>query len=377
VSGNQGEERGVSPVASKRKARITRNHAAIGVAVVCAVIIGMTFWQSHEPPEPQSKEKLPASLGAVVNYKPVLLTSPPPLAPPPQPPPVPPPFIPPPFEQASSGMPPPREQSWIEKLKETKPPAAPAIVPPAKIVPNMLSFPERPRPPQVGQQERGGSDAAGLTAPTSGVSYKVSKLEGNKADLLGDQTFLLKPGILPCTLDTAINSAFEGPILCHIPFEIKPRGVTLLGRRAQVHGWYKNNIQTGQVRLFVQADWVEDPATGCFIKFANAPMADTLGRAGIDGSVDNHYLERFLPAMLLSFSESALSLAQAAVSKGGNTYLSFGGGGGLQSLATEMLRSQINIPPTITVAEGSDIAVFVTQILDFSPCYDVQIRDRR
>lgn len=388
---NPGQERGVSPVASKQKARITRKHGAIAVLVLCAVIIGMTLWRSQNPQEPEVKEKLPPSLGAVVPYKSVMVTAPPP---PPQPAPAPQPPPAPRFEPASGGLPQPNPGNLLARLQaekppETRQPPAANIVPPAPIKPNMLSFAERPRAPQaqpgspagVGGLGEGG--IAGSSGPTtSPIGYKVSRLEGNKADLLGDQTFLLMPGIIPCTLDTAINSSFEGPILCHLPLRVMPHGVVLLGRGARVHGWYKNNIQTGQARLFVQADWVEDPATGCFIKFDVAPMSDTLGRTGIEGNVDNHYIERFGAAMLLTFTQSALSLAQAALTKqgGGNTYLSFGGGGGggggIQTIATEILRAQINIPPTITVNEGTDIAIFVTRPLDFGPCYDVQIKDR-
>ena len=74
------------------------------------------------------------------------------------------------------------------------------------------------------------------------------------------------------------------------------------------------------------------------------------------------------------------SLAQASLSKGGNTYLSFGGGGGggsngIDSIASAILRKQIDIPPTITVNQGSAVAVFITKVLDFSPCYDLSLKD--
>lgn len=388
MSDSNGVDRGISPAAGRKQTRIKRSHVAIGVMAICTVIIVITLWKSQHPPEEmETKEKLPPSLGASVAYSPVVLPTAPPLPPPVALPPPPPQFVPPPFEQAQAPPPKPPPKQPDVATRILGPPqqqAAMNVMPTHKIVPNMLSFPERPS--RQGPQNRTGQPGGvnGLSPASTGVTYKASRLEGNKADLLGDQTFLLMPGILPCTLETAINSSFEGPILCQVPFRIRPHGVDLLSRGSQIHGWYRNNIQTGQARLFVAADWVHDPTTGCFIKFTNSPMADTLGRAGIDGNVDNHYLERFGAAMLLTLGEKALSIAQAMATNnnggGNNTYLSFGGGGGggggsLQSIATEILRSQINIPPTITVNQGADIAVFVTQPLDFSPCYDVRIKD--
>ncbi len=38
--------------------------------------------------------------------------------------------------------------------------------------------------------------------------------------------------------------------------------------------------------------------------------------------MDNHYLERFGGAVILSLTESGLGIVRAAVSKGGNTYIS-------------------------------------------------------
>ena len=240
----------------------------------------------------------------------------------------------------------------------------------------MLVFAE-PAPRPV-QKPPGSLDGAGGAANnTSRVVYASRDIDGIKAGLLGDQTFLLSPGILPCTMDTAINSTFEGPVQCHIDGEIKPHGVVLLGRNSRIHGWYHNQIQSGQNRLFVQADWVEDPNSGCFIKFDNAPISDAIGQAGIPGSVDEHVMQRFGAAMLLTLGQGGESLAQAALSKGGNTYLNFNGGsGGLETIASAILRKQIDIPPTITVNQGTAIAVFVTKILDFSPCYDLKIKDR-
>jgi type IV secretion system protein VirB10 len=246
--------------------------------------------------------------------------------------------------------------------------ATSSIIQPSAPKPNMLSYADAPARP--------GADKTGDPATQSGITYAASHVNGVKAGLMGDQTFLLKPGILPCTLLTAINSTFEGPIECGIQKDVRPRGVTLLGRGSIVHGYYKNNVQAGQSRLAVAADWVEDPATGCFMSFDNAPVSDMTGVTGVPGNVNQHTLERFGAAVALTGFGVASNILQAAVSKGGNTYLSFnsGGGSGVEEIANAILRKQIDIPPTITVNQGETIAVFVNKILDFSGCYKLQLK---
>ncbi len=95
-------------------------------------------------------------------------------------------------------------------------------------------------------------------------------------------------------------------------------------------------------------------------------MADDLGRTGFDGAVDNHYLERFGGAVILSLTESGLGIVQAAVSKGGNTYISTDSA---NNLAEQILQAQINIAPTFSKHQGETIAIWLTTPIDFSDSY--------
>ncbi|MFL5252521.1 MAG: TrbI/VirB10 family protein [Rhodopila sp.] len=360
------DDRGASPVAVARKAFFFKRGLTIGLGVlVCAVAV-FAIWRNSNPPEEPIKEKLPQQLGAVVPYTaPMILPTPTAVSQPPLPK-----VAPQPMQQPQAPLVMPQQ----EPVARFAPPTV--VQPPAPPKPHMLSYADPPT--QEGANGSGShSGAASGSAGASGVTYAASRLDGVQAGLLGDQTLLLTPGILPCIMDTAINSTFEGPIQCHIPFDIRPHGVTLLGRNSIVHGLYRNNVQQGQARVFVSADWVEDPATGCFISLGNAPISDPVGQAGITGNVDNHTWERLGAAIMLDIGQSGLGLAQAALSKGGNTYLSFSSGGGVESIASAILQKQANIPPTITVHQGTAIAVYVSKVLDFSACYDLQLKDRR
>ena len=104
------------------------------------------------------------------------------------------------------------------------------------------------------------------------------------------------------------------------------------------------------------------------------PMADGLGRTGLEGSVDNHLWERFGGAVMLMLVDNLFSLAQSEVSKGGNTYVQLQSGD-VSNLASEVLRNTINIPPTITINQGSDVALWVPTPISFNKCYTLEPRN--
>jgi type IV secretion system protein VirB10 len=182
------------------------------------------------------------------------------------------------------------------------------------------------------------------------------------------------PQIIPCALDTAIDSSLAGPIMCHITQDVlSPRGVVLMARGTAVTGEYKNEVKTGQARLFTMAATAITPE-GIPVPL-DSPMADGLGRAGTTGEVDNHYFERFGAGILLSIGEGAMGLAQAVLQKGGNSYFSINSGGsGVSDIATEILRKQIDIPPTIVVPPGSLVAIVVRYPIDFRDALKVSLR---
>jgi type IV secretion system protein VirB10 len=86
-----------------------------------------------------------------------------------------------------------------------------------------------------------------------------------------------------------------------------------------------------------------------------SPGTDTLGRAGLDGKVDRHYLQRFGPGLLTTAITAALS---------GNNRSNQLVIGTAQSAGAAT--SGDSIKPTVTVAQGTAIQVFVSRDLDFS-----------
>jgi type IV secretion system protein VirB10 len=100
-----------------------------------------------------------------------------------------------------------------------------------------------------------------------------------------------------------------------------------------------------------------------------SPVTDPLGRAGLSGSVDRHFLEEFSGAILLS----VINVGAAALTSAPSTTVVVGSSGATSGLgATISALAPSVIPPTIKVAQGTPIRIFVARDLDFG---SVQGRD--
>jgi type IV secretion system protein VirB10 len=126
-------------------------------------------------------------------------------------------------------------------------------------------------------------------------------------------------------------------------------------------------LQQGAARVFVLWTEARTP-TGVIVPLAS-PGADELGRAGLAGTVDRHFWERFGAALLVSIVDGGV---QAAVqsSRGGGTVIYDPSTS--QNVGTEVLKSTVNIPPTVVKHQGDRIAVLVARDLDFRSVYELR-----
>ena len=233
--------------------------------------------------------------------------------------------------------------------------------------PVMMSFAVAPPPKPV---------APAAPPPETQIAFKPGTIPGGKASSAMDLSLMLMPGLMPLVLDTAISSDVQnGKFIAHTPGPIySPKGVLLLPAGTKVIGDYQG-VSPGGNRLRASGAYAYTD-DGIFLPITDN-ATDDLGRAGLDGSVDHRYLERFGAAALLQLSESALSIIQAEASKGGNTYLSLGnsgggGGSGVGGLAQQILQSTINLPPIFSKHQGDMIAILISGPIDFSASYRVR-----
>jgi type IV secretion system protein VirB10 len=208
------------------------------------------------------------------------------------------------------------------------------------------------------------------------VDFKASTLPGGKAGPAMRLTYTMMPQMLPCILDTAMDSSLAGGIECHLAQDIlSPEHVLLMPAGTRIVGTYKNDVKQGQARLFsfagnaITQEGIPVPL--------DSQITDGVGRAGIPGEVDNHYFERFGAAIILGVADAALQLGQTELSKAGQSNINVGtGAGGLSSLASQILQQTINMPPTIYVQPGAQISIMVDHPVDFSDALRVSPRER-
>jgi len=179
--------------------------------------------------------------------------------------------------------------------------------------------------------------------------------------------------IIPCVLQTAIDTNLAGFVKCVLPHDIRGTSgnVVLLDRGTVVVGEIQKGLQQGDGRVFVLWDRAETP--GHAVITLASPGSDELGRAGLAGKINNHFWKRFGGTILLSLIQGTFQAGTALASNSGG-----GGGGGTnvnsfqsngEQAADIALRASIDIPPTLEKNQGDTVSIFVAQDLDFSSIY--------
>ena len=120
------------------------------------------------------------------------------------------------------------------------------------------------------------------------------------------------------------------------------------------------------------AGCADDPPQNVAIQLAS-PAADPLGRAGVSGAVNNHFLERFGAAIMMTIIGGSMQVAaNAAQNSAGNTYLEYMNSSTNQ-IANTTLQHTIDIPPTLTKHQGENVSIFVARDLNFSKVYKLSV----
>ena len=146
-------------------------------------------------------------------------------------------------------------------------------------------------------------------APTAELAARLraTPISGVSASILPNQPYLLTKGnVIPCVLQTAMDSTLPGFVTCRTSQAIIGKtGITLLDRGTLVVGEFQGGVRQGQERLFVLWTRAETP-NGVVIEL-DSPAADPVGRAGFSGEVDSHFWQRFGGALLLSLVQGTPS----------------------------------------------------------------------
>lgn len=293
--------------------------------------------------------------------------------------------------------PPPPEEPDDTSEFDVPPPPVPGELPPSPEVVEAPDeeFPSRFRSNMVvfdsaaSSSEQGllGAEGEGLTVAGEDRNSRFLAAAGSIADRSATarqieriDALIPEGTLIPGILETAIVSDLPGQLRAIVSQDVYsfdgrrvliPTGTRLIGE-------YQSEVVRGQKRIFVI--WTRLLRDDGVSVRLNSIGADSLGRSGLAGHVDNKFRERFGAAILLSIvgggasyvtgygsqtatgnsddARRAEDLARATIAQ---TF---------SDMANQVLGDSLRIPPTISVSQGERIFVFVRQDLDFSAMYD-------
>lgn len=176
---------------------------------------------------------------------------------------------------------------------------------------------------------------------------------------------LLEGALIAATLETAVQSDLPGPIRAVVARDVYSADASrvLLPRGSRLIGSYRSGLVAGQSRVFAVWSRIIRP-DGASVTL-EAPLVDGQGRAGADGRRDTHFFERFGSAVLLTLIDAGAQAGANAAGPEGQAVV-FSSGRDFSPAAEIALQSSVAIPPTVHVAAGKRLFVFVNRDLDFS-----------
>lgn len=197
-----------------------------------------------------------------------------------------------------------------------------------------------------------------------------------QAKVLPTQRLLLPKGaFVDCTLETAIDSTLPGMTTCVMATDAfsADGSVVLLERGTKLIGETRGQVRHGAARMFVLWNEARTPS-GIVVPLAS-PGTDELGRSGLSGEVDTHFWDRFGAAILISVIDGGIQAAAQAQRESGDTLIVSPSGS--RDVMTEVLKSTLDIPPTVRKANGDRIQILVARDVDFRSVYELKLTARR
>ena len=216
-----------------------------------------------------------------------------------------------------------------------------------------------PSPPDFSGTRASGSRLGALLTPTVTRAARPTVLPTRRL-LLPEGAFI------NCTLETAIDSTLPGMTTCITATDTfgADGTVVLLPRGTELVGQTRGQVQQGSARVFVL--WTQARTPGGVVIPLDSPGTDALGRSGLTGTVNRHFWQRFGAAILISVINGAIQYGVQSQSQGGALVYE---PDTTEGVMTEALKSTVDIPPTVTVPNGSRIQVLVAHNIDFRSVY--------
>jgi type IV secretion system protein VirB10 len=204
-----------------------------------------------------------------------------------------------------------------------------------------------------------------------GALLRPSEMAATQAEVLPSGRLLLPKGtFIDCTLETAIDSTLPGMTTCVTAADTFSADgkVVLMERGTKLVGETRGQVQQGQARVFVVWTQARTP-TGVIVPL-DSPGTDELGRSGLPGRVERHFWDRFGAAMLISLVDGAIQAGVQSLNHSGGTVVYAPSAS--TDVLTEVLRSTLQVQPTVVKHNGDRIQVLVARDVDFQAVYELR-----
>ena len=188
--------------------------------------------------------------------------------------------------------------------------------------------------------------------------------EGSQAQQLNNLDRIIPQGaVIGAVMETALNSDLPGYARALVTKDVLSfdGSAVLIPAGSRVIGEYNSGVAQGASRIFIVWTRLIRP-DGVSIALGS-PAVDELGRGGLGGKVNRHFLQRFGGAILLSVLGGAINALGASI--GGGSTIVVNSTNEANSLVSQAARGT-DIPPTIKTNQGALVKIFVARDLDFT-----------
>jgi len=226
----------------------------------------------------------------------------------------------------------------------------------------------------------GPNASGGRAAAAPAVRAAARFTEPEDYDVAPVSEYVLQRGmVIPATLYTSIDSTIPGTVVAFSNqdvYDAQHRAI-VIPRGSRITGSYASTTVQGQRRLAVAWDAIKLP-NGHTLVLDGMPGVDLTGTTGFGAAGDNHTRKMFGSVVLLSILAAGAQLAQPQQNAScgvtaGNCPPSFGQsvassvGSELAQAGATILQRDANIPPTLHVVEGAQVAIMVQHDLPMHP----------
>ncbi len=194
-------------------------------------------------------------------------------------------------------------------------------------------------------------------------------VEEVNATMMGDLRFrILKGKVIQGVTESAIDSDLPGLIRGHVTEDVygAQGDIPLIHNGDELIGEYRSgDIKNGQTTLYTV--WTRLRLQSGITVNLDSSGSDPLGRAGMSGPVDHHYLERYGSAILMSSISAGAALVGVNGEDRYNSVSVFrqGASASFAQTASSELQQNMAIQNSIRPPQGTPISIMVNKDISF------------